>query len=165
PFYMLVSGRALMPRILMSRRPMARRLDPPVSRPQRPIRPGRDRPDFDPSQRDRGHRTRGARKVVCTLRSGHVMARCVDPQSRGTVMTDRFALRGLLAIPLAIGMAACSTTQVETGPSPAVAGTPTTDTIAVCVPAGANAPLPCDTVAYAAGLPDTSGNVERRLVL
>ena len=74
-------------------------------------------------------------------------------------MTDRFALRGLLAIPLAIGMAACSSTQVDTGPSPAVAGTPTTDTIAVGVPAGANAPMPGDTVAVAADTADTTGNV------
>ena len=61
-------------------------------------------------------------------------------------MTDRFALRGLLAVPLAIGMAACSTTQVET--TPTVAATPTVDTVAVGVPAGANVPVankPADT--------------------
>lgn len=64
-------------------------------------------------------------------------------------MTERIALRGLLALPLAIGMAACSTTQVETSPEPTVVTTPSVDTVAVGVPAGANAPTPnrpADTV-------------------
>ncbi|HEU4830420.1 MAG TPA: hypothetical protein VFT04_14595, partial [Gemmatimonadales bacterium] len=63
-------------------------------------------------------------------------------------MTERFALRGLLAVPLAIGMAACSSTQVETSPDPVVVATPAVDTVAVGVPAGANAPAtPTDTLA------------------
>ncbi|HEX6089329.1 MAG TPA: hypothetical protein VFZ13_04125 [Gemmatimonadales bacterium] len=63
-------------------------------------------------------------------------------------MTDRFAIRGLLAVPLAIGMAACSSTQVETSPDPVVVTTPAVDTVAVGVPAGANTPAanrPADT--------------------
>lgn len=68
-------------------------------------------------------------------------------------MTDRFALRGLLAVPLAIGMAACSSTQVETSPDPVVVATPTVDTVAVGVPAGANAPAQADTSNVAANRP------------
>jgi hypothetical protein len=45
-------------------------------------------------------------------------------------------------------MAACSSTQVETSPDPVVVTTPAVDTVAVGVPAGANAPVanrPADT--------------------
>ena len=72
-------------------------------------------------------------------------------------MTDRFALRGLLAVPLAIGMAACSSTNVETTPDPVVVTTPAVDTVAVGVPAGANAPAtPTDTTNVAANRPADS---------
>ena len=71
-------------------------------------------------------------------------------------MTDRFTLRGLLAVPLAIGMAACSSTQVETSPDPVVVTTtPTVDTVAVGVPAGAN--TPCQEVASKPGIVSATG--------
>ena len=74
-------------------------------------------------------------------------------------MTDRFTLRGLLAVPLAIGMAACSSTTVETTPDPVVVATPATDTVAVGVPAGANAPVTPDTSNVAANRPADTTNV------
>lgn len=65
-------------------------------------------------------------------------------------MTDRIALRGLLALPLVFGMAACSSSQVET--TPAVVAT---DTVPVGQPAGAVAQAPAaDTLA--ANRPDTT---------
>ena len=70
-------------------------------------------------------------------------------------MTDRFTLRGLLAVPLAIGLAACSSTNVETSPDPVVVATPSVDTVAVGVPAGANAPV-TDTTKVAANRPADS---------
>lgn len=59
-------------------------------------------------------------------------------------MTDRIALRGLFALPFVIGMAACSSSQVDTTGTPAVA----TDTVPVGQPAGAVAQAPAaDTLA------------------